>query len=47
MLESTGVSDIHQCPHCELRFLSRTELDDHCRKEHPQADDDDTAEFDR
>jgi hypothetical protein len=47
MLESGLMSDIHQCPACELRFLSRTELDDHMRKEHPAADDDDdTVGFD-
>lgn len=26
---------IHQCPKCELRFAWQTELDDHCRTEHP------------
>lgn len=26
---------IHQCPKCELRFERQTELDDHCRKDHP------------
>jgi hypothetical protein len=26
---------IHQCPKCELRFDRKTELDDHCRDEHP------------
>ena len=25
----------HQCPKCELRFTWVTELDDHCRTEHP------------
>jgi hypothetical protein len=25
----------HQCPKCELRFSWRTELDDHCRADHP------------
>ena len=25
----------HQCPKCELRFSWHTELDDHCRTEHP------------
>jgi len=41
------VSDIHHCPHCDLRFLSRAELDDHCAREHPSELDDDTAELDR
>jgi hypothetical protein len=27
---------IHQCPKCELRFTWQTELDDHCRAEHPE-----------
>ncbi|MGH8962762.1 MAG: hypothetical protein ACRDWT_16505 [Jatrophihabitantaceae bacterium] len=27
---------IHQCPKCELRFDWNTELDDHCRHDHPQ-----------
>jgi hypothetical protein len=27
---------IHQCPKCDLRFSWRTELDDHCRTDHPQ-----------
>jgi hypothetical protein len=26
---------MHQCPKCELRFTWSTELDDHCRNEHP------------
>jgi hypothetical protein len=26
----------HQCPKCELRFSWHTELEDHCRTEHPQ-----------
>ena len=27
---------IHQCPKCELRFSWPTELDDHCRNDHPE-----------
>jgi hypothetical protein len=27
---------IHQCPKCELRFTYQTELDYHCRNDHPQ-----------
>lgn len=27
---------VHQCPKCELRFDWQTELDDHCRHDHPQ-----------
>ena len=26
---------VHQCPKCELRFTYQTELDYHCREEHP------------
>jgi hypothetical protein len=26
---------MHQCPKCDLRFTWRTELDDHCRTDHP------------
>lgn len=26
----------HQCPKCELRFTWQTELDDHCRSDHPE-----------
>ena len=25
----------HQCPKCELRFTWPTELEDHCRTDHP------------
>lgn len=27
---------VHQCPKCELRFSWVTELEDHCRQDHPQ-----------
>ena len=27
---------VHQCPKCELRFSWITELDEHCREEHPE-----------
>jgi hypothetical protein len=30
--------DVHQCPRCELRFLSRPELEDHMREEHPSEE---------
>ena len=26
----------HQCPKCELRFNWVTEVDDHCRRDHPE-----------
>jgi hypothetical protein len=28
--------EIHQCPKCDLRFTWQTELDDHCRTDHPE-----------
>lgn len=36
------MTDVHQCPYCELRFVSRNELEDHASLEHPRAVDDDT-----
>jgi hypothetical protein len=27
---------VHQCPKCELRFSWVTELEDHCRQDHPE-----------
>ncbi|MGH9209601.1 MAG: hypothetical protein ACRD2C_02865 [Acidimicrobiales bacterium] len=36
------MTDVHQCPFCELRFISRNELQDHISEAHPRADDDDT-----
>jgi hypothetical protein len=31
----------HQCPHCELHFAHRTELEDHVRVDHtPEVEDD-------
>jgi hypothetical protein len=35
------MSDIRQCPYCELRFLSRNELDMHIALDHPDHRDDD------
>ena len=26
---------VHQCPKCELRFERKTELEVHCRSDHP------------
>ena len=34
--ESGVDMSIHQCPKCELRFTWHTELDDHCRTDHPE-----------
>jgi hypothetical protein len=41
-----AVTDVHQCPYCELRFTSRNELEDHVSLEHPRTVDDDTAQVD-
>jgi hypothetical protein len=41
------VDAVHQCPHCECRFASRTEMEDHVRSEHPTETDDDTRSLDR
>ncbi|HEY8300650.1 MAG TPA: hypothetical protein VIG48_02000 [Jatrophihabitans sp.] len=27
---------VHQCPKCELKFSYKTEVDDHCRHDHPE-----------
>ena len=36
------VSDVHQCPYCELRFVTRNEVEDHIAVDHPRDVDDDT-----
>lgn len=38
------MTDVHQCPYCELRFVSRNEVEDHVSLEHPRSVDDDTAQ---
>ncbi|MGH9022458.1 MAG: hypothetical protein ACRDV9_05050 [Acidimicrobiia bacterium] len=38
------VASVHQCPECELRFLSDWELSDHLAREHPREADDDDQE---
>ena len=35
-------ADVRQCPYCELRFVSRNEVEDHVALEHPARVDDDT-----
>ncbi|HEX8804373.1 MAG TPA: hypothetical protein VF743_09270 [Acidimicrobiales bacterium] len=37
------MTDVHHCPFCELRFVSRAELEGHIAIEHPGPDDDDTV----
>ena len=34
------MSEVHQCPECELRFATKWELDDHRATDHPDEDDD-------
>lgn len=34
-------TEVHQCPFCELRFLSRYEMVDHIDEAHPRPQDDD------
>ncbi len=36
------MTEVHQCPYCELRFGSRNELEDHISRDHPREFDDDT-----
>ena len=33
------MTDVHQCPRCELRFVSKNELRDHFDREHSPFDD--------
>jgi sarcosine oxidase delta subunit len=41
-----AVTDVHHCPYCELRFVSRNELEDHVAGDHPRTVDDDTMPSD-
>jgi hypothetical protein len=36
------VSDVHQCPYCELRFATRNEVEDHVAVDHPRPVEDDS-----
>jgi hypothetical protein len=36
------MTEVHQCPYCELRFGSRNELEDHISRDHPRELDDAT-----
>lgn len=42
------MTDVHQCPYCELRFVTRNELEDHVAADHPRVRmvDDDTLRVD-
>jgi hypothetical protein len=33
---------VHQCPYCELRFVTRNEVEDHVAVDHPREVDDDS-----
>jgi hypothetical protein len=37
-----AMTEVHQCPYCELRFGSRNELEDHISRDHPRELDDAT-----
>ena len=40
-----AVTDVRQCPYCELRFVSRNEVEDHVALDHPRRVDDDTDDI--
>jgi hypothetical protein len=39
--EEATVDDVLQCPHCELKFASRSDLNQHIAFDHPEHDKDD------
>ncbi|MDD9369275.1 MAG: hypothetical protein PV358_04110 [Acidimicrobiales bacterium] len=40
------MTDVHHCPYCELRFVTRNEVEDHVARDHPRNVDDDTMTSD-
>lgn len=38
--EEPTVDDVLQCPHCDLKFASRGDLDQHIAFDHPSKDND-------
>ena len=41
--EETTVDDVLQCPHCDLKFASRADLNQHIAFDHPDRDTDDAG----
>ena len=41
--EEPKVNDVLQCPHCDLKFASRADLNQHIAFDHPDRDTDDQA----
>ena len=37
------MSEVHQCPECELRFASKWELEDHKASDHPADEEEEGA----
>lgn len=42
-LEEVFVDDVLQCPHCDLKFASRADLNQHIAFDHPGDDTDDAG----
>lgn len=36
--DTAGMSDVHQCPFCELRFVTIAELQFHIEIDHPDRE---------
>ena len=41
--EDSLVDDVLQCPHCDLKFASRADLNQHIAFDHPKDDDQDAG----
>ncbi len=37
------MDEVLQCPKCELRFISRSELDQHLALDHPEEDEEEAG----
>jgi uncharacterized C2H2 Zn-finger protein len=37
-IEETNVDEVLQCPHCDLKFGSRADLNQHIAFDHPSRD---------
>lgn len=40
-IEEAPVDDVLQCPHCNLKFASRSDLEQHLAFDHPDRNTDD------